>query len=54
MEEQKTVDIDEKVVERLLRKIILLEKRNLQTNELGYGQMVNKIKVYIEDEVECY
>ena len=30
------------------------EKKNLQTKEYGYGQIVKKIKETIEEEVECY
>ena len=48
------IKIDEKVVDRLLKKIILLEKRNIQTKEYGYGPIVKRIKELIEEEVECY
>lgn len=54
MEENKTIRIDQKVVDLLLKKIILLEKRNFITKEYGYGQIVKKIKAMIEEEVECY
>jgi hypothetical protein len=54
MEEQKSIQIDQKKIEHLLMKIILLEKKNLKTKEYGYGQIVKKIKEIIEEEVECY
>ncbi|MBC8507222.1 MAG: hypothetical protein H8D34_20350 [Chloroflexi bacterium] len=54
MEDQQTVVIDPKAVDRLLKKIILLEKKNLKTKELGYGPIVKKIKKMIEEEAECY
>lgn len=54
MEENKTIILDPKVVDRILKKIILLEKRNLKTKEYGYGPIVKKIKEIIEEEVECY
>ena len=46
------VNIDK--AQRLIRKIIVKEKRNLRTKELGHGAMVNKIKEMIEEEVKCY
>ena len=54
MQEKKSIEIDQKVVHRLMKKIILLEKRNIKTKEFGYGQIVKKIKTIIEEEVECY
>ena len=54
MESNEEIKIDQKVVNLLLRKIILLEKKNLKTKEYGYGQIVKKIKKMIEEEVECY
>ena len=54
MQEKRSIEIDQKVVNRLMKKIILLEKRNIKTKEFGYGQIVKKIKTIIEEEVECY
>jgi hypothetical protein len=54
MEDNEEIIIDQKVVTRLLKKIILLEKKNLKTKEYGYGPIVKKIKKMIEEEVECY
>lgn len=54
MEKQESVTTENEVVERLLRKIIILEKRNLKTKEHGYAQIVKKIMAMIEEEVECY
>jgi predicted transcriptional regulator with HTH domain len=46
------VDIDE--AQRLIKKVIVKEKRNLSTKEFGSAEMVKKIKKMIEEEVECY
>ena len=54
MENNQNLKIDQKVVNLLCKKIILLEKRNFKTKEYGYGQIVKKIKSMIEEEVECY
>ena len=51
---KKSVDIDEKSVSLLSKKIILLEKNNLKTKEYSYSQIVKKIMKMIEEEVECY
>lgn len=46
------VDIDK--AQRLIKKVIVKEKRNLSTKEFGFAEMVKKIKKMIEEEVECY
>lgn len=51
MEELK---IDAKVIERLKRKIIMIENRNLKTRQKSSQQMVNDIKKMIEEEAKCY
>ena len=48
------VEIDTDKVDRMLRKLILREKTNLQTRERTDAQMVAMIKKLIEEEVECY
>lgn len=48
------IKIDEKVIERLKRKIIIKENMNLKTRELSDPQMVNWIKKKIEEEAQCY
>ena len=48
------VEIDPEKVDRMLRKLILREKTNLQTRERTDTQMVAMIKKLIEEEVECY
>lgn len=45
-------DIDK--AQRLIKKVIVKEKRNLSTKEFGSAEMVKKIKKMIEEEVECY
>ena len=46
------VDIDK--AQRLIKKVIVKEKRNLSTKEFGSAERVKKIKKMIEEEVECY
>ena len=53
MEEQ-GIQIDEKVVERLKKWIIIQENINLNKKTLNDQQMVDKIKKRIEEEVKCY
>lgn len=48
------VDIDTDKVQRMLAKLIMREKTNLQTREKSDAQMVQQIKKMIEEEVECY
>lgn len=48
------IKINEKAVERLKRKIILQENRNLKTRAMNDQQMVIWIKKKIEEEVQCY
>ena len=48
------VEVDVEKAQRLIKKVIVKEKRNLSTKELGPSAMVDKIKKMIEEEVECY
>ena len=48
------INIDAEKVQRLLAKLILREKNNIQTREKSDAQMVQMIKKMIEEEVECY
>lgn len=48
------IQIDEKKAERLLKKIIIMEKQNLRTKQYNDGEMVKRIKKAIEEEVECF
>lgn len=48
------IKINEKAVERLKRKIIIQENKNLKTREKTDQQMVAWIKKQIEEEVQCY
>lgn len=48
------IEIDVDKAQRLIKKIIVKEKRNLRTKEFTSGEMVKKIKKLIEEEVECY
>lgn len=48
------IQIDEKIAQRLLRKLIMMEKRNLMLKQFSDPEMVKKIKKMIEEEVECF
>ena len=47
------IEIDEKIVERLKRNIIIRENINLKTREKNDVEMVKWIKRKIEEEVQC-
>ncbi|MCC8195212.1 MAG: hypothetical protein LIO49_00115 [Ruminococcus sp.] len=48
------INVDEKAVERLKRKIIIQENQNLKTRTMNDQQMVGWIKKQIEEEAQCY
>jgi hypothetical protein len=48
------IEIDTEKVQRMLAKLIMREKTNLQTREKGDVEMVRMSKKMIEEEVECY
>ena len=48
------IEIDIDKAQRLIKKVIIKEKRNLSTKEFGAQEMVKRIKTMIEEEVECY
>lgn len=50
----KQIELNEKVIERLKRKIILKENQNLKTRAMNDQQMVAWIKKQIEEETKCY
>ena len=50
---ERGIEIDEKVVERLKRNIIIRENINLKTREKSDQDMVKWIKAKIEEEVQC-
>jgi hypothetical protein len=45
--------VDEKVVRRLMNKIIIQENRNNKSRAKSDSQMVTEIKKMIEEEVKC-
>ncbi|WP_418790946.1 hypothetical protein [Phosphitispora sp. TUW77] len=51
--EGQEIKIDEKVVERLKKWIIIQENVNLKKRTFNDQQMVDKIKKRIEEEVKC-
>jgi len=48
-----SIEIDDKIVERLKRNIIIRENVNLKTREKSDADMVKWIKAKIEEEVQC-
>ena len=48
------IEVNEKAVERLKRKIIIQENQNLKTRAMTDQQMVAWIKKQIAEEAQCY
>lgn len=53
-ENNKKIEIDASIVERLKRKIITQENMNLKKKEKTNSEMVRKIKQMIGEELKCY
>jgi|GEM_PF-3359235 len=54
MEPNDKIKIDKEKAQRLLKKLIIMERQNLKTKMHNDQQMVKLIKKSIEEEVECY
>lgn len=54
MDNNQKVQIDEKASQRIMKRIVILEKSNLKTKRYNDSEMIKKIKKIIEEEVECY
>ena len=53
--ENETINIvDDKIVARLIKRIIIEEARNIKSGEKSDREMVERIKDMIEEEVKCY
>ena len=48
------IEVDTDKAQKMMRKIIINEKKNLSTKELDNLKMIRKIKKMIEEEVESY
>ncbi len=48
------IEIDEEKVSGLLKKLIILEKKNVKTKQWNDSEMVKQIICMIEEEVKCY
>ena len=48
------LEVDVEKAQKLIKRVIVKEKRNLSTKECGSLEMVKRIKKMIEEEVECY
>ena len=53
-ENNKKIEIDASIVERLKRKIIAQENMNLKKKEKTNSEMVRKIKQMTGEELKCY
>ena len=49
-----TIELNEKVINRLEKKIIIEENRNLRTKKKSDAEMVSTIKKMIEEEDQCF
>lgn len=49
-----SVTVDDAKEQRLLKKIIIAESRNLKSGEKSDKQMIKMIMDKIKEEVECY
>ncbi|GMU13911.1 hypothetical protein WAL17_23410 [Waltera acetigignens] len=59
MENKKTeningIDVDVEKAQKLIKRVIIKEKRNLSTKEFSNPEMIRRIKKMIEEDVECY
>ena len=59
MENKKTeningIDVDVEKAQKLIKRVIVKEKRNLSTKEYSNPEMIRRIKKMIEEDVECY
>lgn len=52
--EPQVIEINEKAIERLKRKIVIAENNNLKTKNKSDKAMVDDIKKWIEEEAKCY
>lgn len=48
------IEINEQIIERLKKKIVIQENTNLKTRDKSDQDMVKWIKSKIEEEVKCY
>ena len=47
-------EISPERLQKMLKRIIILEKEYAQTKEGSDNEIINKIKKIIEEEAECY
>jgi len=48
------IEIDTEKAQKMLTKLIMIEKKNIKTKQYNDGKMVKIIKKMIEEEVQCY
>ena len=48
------IEVDDNKVKRLIKKIIIAELKNINSEEKNDTQMATEIRKLIEEEVKCY
>ncbi|OKZ81476.1 hypothetical protein [Butyribacter intestini] len=48
------IEVDTERAQKLVKKLIVKEKKNLSTKEKSNPEMIKEIKKMIEEAVECY
>ena len=48
------IEVDTTKAQRMIKKLIIKEKRNISTKEKSNPEMIKAIKQMIEEDVECY
>lgn len=48
------IEVDTERAQKLVKKLIVKEKKNLSTKEKRNPEMIKEIKKMIEEAVECY
>lgn len=48
------IEVDTERAQKLVKKLIIKEKKNLSTKEKSNPEMIKEIKKMIEEAVECY
>ena len=51
---ESSLEINEEKVNNLIRRILIAESKNMNSQAITDIQMVNKIKAMIEEEIQCY
>lgn len=52
--EPEDIEIRRDIVDRLKKKIVIAESRNLKQKDKSDSEMVKDIKKWIEEEIQCF